>query len=112
MKDVGEVLAIGNQRRMGEGNGHLRAEDISSALSAANLEIGPGWQPIDEGKPYALERVLVSGWSRPRRTVAGYWWTHEDVLNEDGCPLGHPKATYFKPLDMFKGPILPPEGGE
>src|SRR5690606_27178297 len=64
------------------------------------------WQDISTAPE--LERVIVSGWQKPTRTCAGYWWVHEDVIM-DGKPCDHPSALLWQPLP--KRPTLPPHGG-
>lgn len=62
------------------------------------------WRPIEEAS--SLDRIFVSGWQKRSGSVAGYWWVHEDVTDENGKPMDHPDATYFQPLPT------PPQGDE
>lgn len=66
---------------------------------------GVTWQPIETAPD--LERVLVCGWQKPRGSIIGYWWWHEDCCHE-GRAIEHPSALYWANLDIPDFPE-PPE---
>jgi hypothetical protein len=57
------------------------------------------WKPIETGPD--MERVWVCGWHKPSGRDAGYWWYHEDVIDE-GVAIVRPHATHWAPI------VLPP----
>ena len=125
MKDVREVQAVVDGLMYGACD---RLEDYHSkrdgenaikwfreALSAANLEIGPGWNTdMEAGKKY------VNDAGKP---VLGYWPDcHSDDQFKISVPCDDPFIQWTDVADTidpdFDGqptawkPILPPEGGE
>lgn len=62
------------------------------------------WQDIKSVEP--LDRVIVAGWQKASGTVAGYWWLHEDFIDEKGVPMDHPDALLWQPFP--ERPSQPP----
>lgn len=53
------------------------------------------WQDISTVPD--LDRVIVAGWQKPSKRVAGYWWVHEDFV-VNGKPDAHPGALLWQPF--------------
>ena len=63
-------------------------------------------RPIDTAP--TLHRVFVCGWQSPSKSVAGYWWWHEDAV-VDGAAIVRPHATHWFPIitpDFPSGPTI------
>ena len=54
------------------------------------------WKPIETAR--SLDRVIVAGWQPRSGSVAGYWWYHEDVTDEDGKPIEYTDALLWHPF--------------
>ena len=63
------------------------------------------WKPIETAPE--LERVIVCGWQKPTNTCQGYWWWHEDAV-QDGKAIEYPDALYWTEFVLPLFPLAPP----
>lgn len=64
-----------------------------------------GWLPIDTVS--AGDRVIVAGYQARNGAVAGYWWYHEDAIDDAGKPCADAYATHWRPFDNPPFPTPP-----